>query len=105
MSEFYDLIKTGLEEAVAFEQGKLQAKTRTVSIEELAHFEPNEIRQIRIDTGMTQSLFAHYLGVSKKTVEAWECGRNHPVGAANRLLWITQKDPDFPRSSGIVIHR
>ena len=28
----------------------------------------------------------NYLGVSKKTVEAWELGRTHPTGPANRLM-------------------
>lgn len=28
------------------------------------------------------------MGVSKKTVEAWECGRTHPTGPAFRLLDI-----------------
>ena len=37
---------------------------------------------------MTQSVFADYLGVSQKTVEAWECGRTHPTGPANRLMGV-----------------
>ena len=47
-----------------------------------------EIREIRIKAGMTQSVFASYMGVSKKTVEAWECGRTHPTGPVFRLLDI-----------------
>ena len=35
---------------------------------------------------MTQRVFADYLGVSVKTVEAWERGRTHPTGPANRLI-------------------
>ena len=42
------------------------------------------------------------MGVSVKTVEAWEAGRKHPDGAACRLLYLTQKDPLFPVNSGIV---
>ena len=38
--------------------------------------------------GMPQSVFAKYMGVSKKTVEAWECGRTHPTGSAFRLMEI-----------------
>ena len=38
--------------------------------------------------GMTQSVFAAYMGVSPKTVEAWECGRTHPTGPVFRLLDI-----------------
>ena len=37
---------------------------------------------------MTQTVFANYMGVSKKTVEAWELGRTHPTGPAYRLLDI-----------------
>ena len=35
---------------------------------------------------MSQNVFASYMGVSCKTVEAWESGKNHPSGAASRLL-------------------
>ena len=41
---------------------------------------------------MTQSVFANYLGVSVKTVEAWERGRTHPTGPAYRLMsFLAQK--------------
>lgn len=43
---------------------------------------------IRNKAGMTQTVFAEYMGVSKKTVEVWECGRTHPTGPAFRLLDI-----------------
>ena len=42
------------------------------------------------------------MGVSVKTVEAWEAGRNHPEGAACRLLALTKQDPQFPIKMGIV---
>lgn len=45
-----------------------------------------EIQRIRKSTGMSQRVFASYLGVSEKTVEAWEMGINQPSGAASRLL-------------------
>ena len=35
---------------------------------------------------MTQHVFADYLGVSPKTVEAWERGRTHPTGPAYSLV-------------------
>ena len=40
---------------------------------------------------MTQATLANYLGVSKKTVEAWETGRTHPTGPAYRLLEILEQ--------------
>jgi len=99
----FDKIKTGLEEAVAFEQGTLPAKTRKMTIEPIPHYDPKEIRSIRLNAGMTQHVFAEYMGVSVKTVEAWESGKNHPIGSACRLLHLTQADPSFPQKSGIVL--
>ena len=99
----FDDIKTGLGQAIEYEKGNLKAKTTTLTILPVSVFEPNEIKSIRNSTGLTQVLFARYMGVSVKTVEAWESGRNHPDGAACRLLSLTQKDPSFPHSSGIVI--
>lgn len=98
----FDDIKTGLGEAIAYEKGELTAKAKTISITPVKKFEPSEIKNIRNDTGLTQVLFAKFMGVSVKTVEAWEAGRNHPDGAACRLLSLTQQDPSFPLNSGIV---
>ena len=98
----FDEIKTGLNEAIEYEKGNLKAKTSTLSIEPVGVFTSSEIKSIRNSTGLTQKLFAKYMGVSVKTVEAWEAGRNHPDGAACRLLSLTKKDPSFPVTSGIV---
>ena len=100
----FDDIKTGLGQAIDYEKGNLKAKTTTISlsVELIESFKPEEIRSIRLETGMTQNLFAKYMGVSVKTVEAWEAGRNHPEGAACRLLSMTRSDPAFPQKSGIV---
>jgi DNA-binding transcriptional regulator YiaG len=39
---------------------------------------PDEIRTVRKGLGLTQSSFADALGVSLRTVEEWEAGRNVP---------------------------
>lgn len=101
----FDDIKTGLNQAIDFEKGKGKARVTVMTIHPVDQFSPDEIKQIRTDTGMTQVLFAQYMGVSVKTVEAWEAGRNHPVGAACRLLAMTKNDPDFPVKSGVVVAR
>ena len=54
-------------------------------------FSNDEIKAVRRKSGMTQSLFAQYMGVSTKTVEAWELGRTHPTGPACRLLDILEQ--------------
>ena len=98
----FDEIKLGLEQAIEYEKGNLKARKTTLSILPLDTFTPAEIKGIRNDTGLTQALFAQFMGVSVKTVEAWEAGRNQPDGAARRLLAITRENPSFPTSSGIV---
>lgn len=98
----FDEIKLGLEQAIEYEKGNLKARKTTLSILPLDTFTPAEIKEIRNDAGLTQALFAQYMGVSVKTVEAWEAGRNQPDGAARRLLAITRENPSFPISSGIV---
>jgi len=99
----FDDIKTGLNQAIEYEKGNLKAKTRTLSITPIEEFTASEIKDIRKNAGLTQSLFAKYLGVSLKTVEAWESGRNQPSGTACRMLSLTKKDPEFPKSSGIIV--
>ncbi len=98
----YDDIKTGLVQAIEYEKGKIDARTVTLHIKPVDKFTPVEIKTIRNKTGLTQVMFARFMGVSVKTVEAWEAGRNHPDGAACRLLTVTGDDPSFPVTSGIV---
>ena len=102
MSSIFDDIKTGLTQAIEYEQGKIKARATTLEIAALSTFEPREIKSIRLSTGLTQKKFACFIGVSVKTVEAWEAGRHHPDGAACRMLALTNADPAFPRTSGIV---
>jgi len=100
--DVFEDIKIGLNQAIDYENKKLTAKTTTLQIAPIENFTPQEIKAIRHNTGLTQKKFALYLGVSVKTVEAWESGRNHPEGSACRLLAITKQDPAFPQKSGIV---
>ena len=98
----FDDIKTGLQEAIEYEKGNLKARKTTLQILPTDRFSPKDIKDIRNNTGLSQVLFAKYLGVSEKTVEAWESGRNHPDGVACRMLTLTRNDPQFPHKSGIV---
>lgn len=87
MESVYSSIMTGLKEAVDDTQKKEQKlKRRVVTVIPVKQYEAQEIQQIRNRTGMSQKIFASYMGVSDKTVEAWEAGTNHPSGTASRLL-------------------
>ena len=84
----FDDLRMGLEQAIEFEKGTGEARTTRYAIEPVKRYDKTDIRRIRNRHGVSQSVFANYMGVSKKTVEAWECGRNKPTGPACRLLHI-----------------
>lgn len=98
----YDGIMQGLEEAIAYNEGKIKARTNTITITPVPDFEANEIKNIRNELGMTQVLFAGSMGVSTKTVEAWEAGRNMPDGPARRILSMLKADPALPQRFNII---
>ena len=91
----YNSIITGLSEAVEDAKGKTKLKRHKVIVEPVKTYEASEVKRIRNATGMSQKTFANYMGVSDKTVEAWESGRNHPSGAASRLLRMMEMDADL----------
>ncbi|MCL2721355.1 MAG: helix-turn-helix domain-containing protein [Treponema sp.] len=91
----YKSIMQGLNEAVDYQQGKIKARKTKLTIKPIDSFNTDDIKQIRQRTGLSQVIFAGSLGVSPKTVEAWENGRNKPDGASSRLLEIVRDDPAF----------
>lgn len=92
MTSLFEELKQGLEEAIAYEKGSGKARVKTYSITPIREYSGKEIREIRMRAGMTQSVFASYMGVAKKTVEAWEAERTHPTGPVFRLLDILNSD-------------
>ena len=85
----------GLTEAENCQQGKIRARKMKLAIKPVGTFNNDDIKFIRQKTGMSQVMFAESMGVSPKTVEAWENGRNKPEGASRRLLEVVRDDPGF----------
>ena len=88
MGTLFEDIQQGLQEAIDYEKGIGKARTTVYVIDPVKKYTNEEIKNIRNQAGMTQAVFANYMGVSQKTVEAWELGRTHPTGPAYRLLDI-----------------
>ena len=95
MSSLFEELKEGPEEAIAYEKGYGAGRVKTYMILPVKEYSGKEIRDIRTKAGMTQSVFASYMGVSIKTVEAWEGGRTHPTGPVFRLLDILSKSEEM----------
>jgi putative transcriptional regulator len=102
MSEISESIMQGLQEMLGHAQGKIELRSHRVSASPPRVYNAEEIRKIRDNLNMSQAFFAKVIGVSKKTVEAWEHGGNKPGGAASRLLTIAEKDPDALRRYGFA---
>ena len=84
----YESIIKGLNEAVDYEAGKGKARVTKCTVNPAPEFNAEQIKEVRLSLGMTQITFAEVMGVSPKTVEAWECGRTHPTGSACRLMEV-----------------
>jgi putative transcriptional regulator len=66
---------------------------RTVELDlEPRQYGSEDVRAVREKLGASQAVFAKLLGVSVKTVQAWEQG-NAPPPMARRLLDVIDRDP------------
>lgn len=89
MSEAFAILSGALDEAINdTKTKKLPRNVRSIEIEPAGVYTSVQVKNIREKIGLTQKLFAKYIGVSTKTVEAWEAGRNKPSRPSNRLLWL-----------------
>lgn len=67
---------------------------RTVELHlEPREYGPEEVLKIRESLRASQGVFAKLLGVSIKTLQAWEQGNNPPSPMARRLLDTIDSDP------------
>ena len=73
-------------EAGAILRGRQEPSRRTV-------VRSSGVRVIRERTCLSQSEFAHLIGVSVKTIQNWEQDRRRPTGPAAALLSIIEHDP------------
>lgn len=98
MGKFFDDLQEGLE-AIAYEKGKKKTlRSRLVEIPEPpVQYKAKDIKRIRATCGQSQAIFARFLNVSIKTVQAWESGERHPSHAALRLLEIIDKGIYHPQ--------
>ena len=92
IEDIVEKVNEALEDA---KSAKKVLKRHKVTVEPVKVYEADEVKKIRNSTGMSQKIFASYMGVSDKTVEAWEAGTNHPSGAASRLLSMIEKDKEL----------
>ncbi|MFM2431581.1 MAG: hypothetical protein RLZZ511_2794 [Cyanobacteriota bacterium] len=81
----------GLHNAGAIDQITMREFDRLClpAIEPLA---PEQIKQIRESSQVSQAVFAAVLNTSLSTVQKWEIGQKRPTGTALKLLNLVQKN-------------
>lgn len=57
-------------------------------------FDNPDVKEIRMQYGLSQDKFAKMLGISTSTLRNWEQGRRKPEGPARILLTIAAKHPE-----------
>ena len=95
MTRTYNMIAASLNELITDFEGNngqnLAHNVLTIDIAPARKFTGEDVRSIRQKNHLTQSILAKYLCVSKKTIEAWESGRNTPSGPSSRLLELLDR--------------
>ena len=87
MSEYFESIKKGAQEALAWKQGqKTGARVR--------QYTAMDIAKIRKDANMTQKEFSESFSIPLSTLRQWEQGKRVPQGPAQTLLRIIAHDSE-----------
>ena len=102
-NSFFNNLMIALNQAIDHEKNNLTLNNKKVVISDLPNYEKEKIRSLRIKLGLTQKIFALVMGVSRKTVEAWESGKNIPQGPALRLLKMFDEDPELIKKQKILV--
>lgn len=87
-ADVFSGIMSGLEESLEYETGSARAAT----VVRKRNLPDVSIVDVRKDLGLSQKLFAEVLGVSRRTVEAWESGRSVPTPTARNLIYLISQD-------------
>jgi putative transcriptional regulator len=62
---------------------------------------PDDVRRVRGLLGMSQAVFARFLGVDANTVRSWEQGNRPPSPIARRFMDEIEADPEHWRRRNV----
>ena len=97
---FFKSLVRGLNDAA---DGNANTTDKKITVVPIKCFSKDEIKAIRIRANMTQKMFAAYIGVFQKTVEAWENGKRTPTGSSSRILSMLEMNENLIQDYPFVI--
>jgi putative transcriptional regulator len=97
--KFIENMIDGLQDAVAFSKGDAsKARVRLVTLPEpikIPSYGAEDIYGIRKRLKLSKYALACVIGVSSRTVEAWEDGRTRPNGVVSRIIYLVDNNPEL----------
>ena len=97
MSEmsFAEKLIQSAKQAEAHSAGRKKLRTNIIEIQPIPNYNPQQIKDFRARLGLTQGLMGGIVGVSSKTIEAWEAGYRRPSSTAMRVLAELDTNPSY----------
>lgn len=88
----FDELMSSAHEALEHARGERELRTTEVPPPP-PPLSATEVRRMRLALNASQAVFARFLNVSTRLVQAWEADRRTPDGAAARLLEVGRRHP------------
>jgi len=100
----FENLQYSLEETLENINGtnKISLRSTTLIFEEPPVMTADKILKIRKKLSFSQAVLSKIIGVSPKTIEAWESGKNTPNGPSRLVLSLLDKDPKLPEKYQLV---
>ena len=92
ISVYLDLVRDAL---YPRKRGLLTKRNKFLAVADLNEISAEDIKKLRLRLRLSSGMFASVMGVSEKTVEAWERGTNMPSGSSLRLMNMLSIYPDI----------
>ena len=92
--EAFTELLTSANEALEHAQGKRNLRTTALPLPPRP-LNGRAVKRVRASLHASQAVFARYLNVSTKLVQAWEANRRTPEGPALVLLHIAARQPQL----------
>ena len=92
--ETFTELLTSANEALEHAEGKRNLRTTTLPLPPKS-LNGRAVKRVRASLHASQAVFARYLNVSTKLVQAWEANRRTPEGPALVLLHIAARQPQL----------
>ena len=91
-NEMFTELLGSAHEALEHAQGKRNLRTTTLPLPPKP-LNGRAVKRLRATLHASQAVFARYLNVSTKLIQAWEANRRNPEGPALVLLHIAAEQP------------